>query len=157
MSKLSFALSFAFSLLVLPIAVHSIRAQAAETNAGTAIVSGRIALKGEPARGVMVLLQGQNPGLADSPRASTDESGRFRFTAVVAGWYSISALAPGYIMLEETSLGFPGKTLNIAEGEKVENVDLEIKRGGVITGRITDSNGRPVIEEKVTLSKRDKD
>jgi hypothetical protein len=154
-------LSFALSILVLPFAFHSIQAQGqpqrTETKAGTATVSGRVTLKGEPARGVMVILQGRNPGQANSPRARTDENGRFRFNGVDAGNYSIYALAPGYIRLQETSLGLGDKTLNLAEGDKVENVDLEIRRGGVIAGRITDSQGRPVIEETINLSKRDSD
>src|SRR5262245_54135223 len=154
-------LSFALSILVLPFAFHSIQAQGqaqrAETNAGTATVSGHVTLKGEPARGVMVILQGRNPGLANSPRARTDENGRFRFNGVNAGNYSIYALAPGYIRLQETSIGLGDKTLNISDGDKVENVDLEIRRGGVIAGRITDSQGRPVIEETIKLSKRDRD
>src|SRR5262245_29740202 len=149
-------LSFALGILVLPFAFHSAQAQAPEAKAGTATVSGRVTLKGEPARGVTVILQGQNSGRSSSPRAMTDESGRFNFTGVAAGGYSIFALAPGYASPEDTSLGPLDKTLNIAEGEKADNVDFEIRRGGVITGRITDSQGRPVVEETITLSKRDR-
>src|SRR5262245_4970228 len=149
-------LSFALGILVLPFAFHSAQAQAPEAKAGTATVSGRVTLKGEPARGVTVILQGQNSGRSSSPRAMTDESGRFNFTGVAAGGYSIYALAPGYASPEDTSLGPLDKTLNIAEGEKVDNVDFEIRRGGVITGRITDSQGRPLVEENITLSKRDR-
>ncbi len=152
MSKLRFTLS----ILVLPLAFYSIQAQTGETKAGTAAVSGRVTLKGEPARGVSVILQVQNPGTADSPRAKADENGRFRFTGVAAGRYSISALAPGYISPGDTNFGFRGQALNVAEGEKVENIDLDIKRGGVIAGRITDSQGRPVIEEAINLSKLDR-
>jgi len=156
MSKLRLALG----MLVLPLAFHSIQAQgaaqSAEAKNGTATVSGRITLKGEPARDVTVILQAQIPGALNSPRARTDESGRFNFTGVAAGRYSVSALAPGYASPEDTSLGVLGKTLNIAEGEKVDNVDFEIRRGGVIAGRVKDSQGRPVIEETITLSKRDR-
>src|SRR5262249_60286962 len=91
-----------------------------------------------------------------APRAETEESGRFHFTGRPAGRYSVSTLAPGYPSPEDND--FPdmrGKTLNLTEGEKVENVDLEIKRGGVIAGRVTDSQGRPVIEERVNLIKLD--
>ena len=79
-------LGFAFTILVLPIAYHSVQAQALETKAVTATVSGRVTLKGEPARGVTVILQGQNPGESNSPRARTDESGRFYFTGLICGW-----------------------------------------------------------------------
>src|SRR5262245_2231105 len=152
MSKLSFALS----ILVLPCAFHSAQAQAAESKAGTATVSGRLILKGEPARGVMVILQTQNQGPFNAPRARTDESGRFHFTGLPAGRYSVSALSPGYASPEDNNYpGMRGKTLTLADGERVENVDLEIKRGGVIAGRVADSQGRPVIEERVNLSKLD--
>src|SRR5215510_10934038 len=117
-------LRFALSILVLPFAFHLIQAQAAETKSGTATVSGRVTLKGEPARGVMVLLR--RPFPPNSPRATTDEDGRFRFTGVAAGRYWISSLAPGY-----TSPDFPGlegKMLDISEGDKLDNLDIELKR-----------------------------
>jgi protocatechuate 3,4-dioxygenase beta subunit len=151
-------LSFAISILVLPFAFHSVQAQTAETKAGTSTVAGRVTLKGEPARGVMVILQAQNQVASNAPRARTDESGRFYFTGLQAGKYSVSALAPGYVSSEDSNFpGMRGKTLNLTDGDRVENVDLEIKRGGVITGRVTDSQGRPVIEERVNLIKFDAD
>jgi hypothetical protein len=149
-------LSFVLSILVLPFADHSIQAQVAETKAGTATVSGRVTLKGEPARGVTVVLQGQNSGASNALRAKSDEGGRFHFTGAAAGRYSVFALMPGYISPEDTRFTYRGKTLNLADGEKVENIDLELKRGGVIAGRITDSQGRPVIEESINLIKLNK-
>ena len=150
----------ALSILVLPFAFHSIQAQGsaqpAKAKTGTAIVSGRVTLKGEPAREVMVFLDGRSLFPTDSQRARTDESGRFRFTGVAAGGYLVHAVAPGYASPEDKSLGSLGKQLSIADGEKVENVDFEIIRGGVITGRINDSQGRSVVEENITLSKRDR-
>jgi len=154
MSKLGFVLS----ILFLPITLHSIQAQVAGTKAGTATVSGRVTLKGEPARGVMVILQVQNnPRAPNSPRAKVDESGRYNFTGVAAGMYSISAIAPGYVTPGDNMIGVRGgQTLNVAEGEKIENIDLEIKRGGVIAGRVTDSQNRPVVEETINLIKLDR-
>jgi protocatechuate 3,4-dioxygenase beta subunit len=150
MSKLSLALG----ILVLPCAFHSAQAQAAESKAGTATVSGRVNLKGEPARGVTVILQTKNQNASNAPRARTDEGGRFHFTSLPAGSYSVFAVAPGYVSPDvDRVFDVRGKTLNLADGEKVENIDLEIKRGGVIAGRVTDSQGRPVIEERVNLSK----
>jgi len=147
-------LSFALGILILPSAFHSVQAQTAESKAGTATVSGRVTLKGEPARGVMVILQAKNQNASNAPRARTDESGRFHFTGIPAGMYSVFAAAPGYVSPDVDSIfAVRGKTLNLAEGEKVENIDLEIRRGCVIAGRVTDSQGRPVIEEKVNLSK----
>jgi len=154
MSKLRFALG----MLLLPFAFHSIPAQGAPQSAeiknGTATVSGSVTLKGEPARGVTVILQAQDQNASNAPRAKTDDGGRFHFTGLPAGKYSVLAAAPGYVSSDfDFFFGAHGKTLNLAEGEKIENIDLEIKRGGVIAGRVTDSQGRPVIEERVNLSK----
>jgi hypothetical protein len=146
-------LNFALCILVLHFTFHSIQAQPGETKPGTATISGRVTLKGEPARGVMIILDGRNPFPSDTHSARTDENGRFSFTGVAAGRYSVHAFAPGYASTTGTSYNGIEKSLNIAEGEKVENIDFEIRRGGVIAGRITDSHGRPVIEETITLSK----
>src|SRR5262249_47197239 len=151
MSKLRFALC----ILVLHFTFHSIQAQPGETKTGTATISGRVTLKGEPARGVEVIMVTEIRWSANAPRARTDENGRFLFTNVAAGGYSIFAVAPGYVSSEEMRMGSPGRTLSVADGDKVENVDLEIKRGGVIAGRIIDSQKRPVIEESITLNKLD--
>ncbi|HKC85706.1 MAG TPA: carboxypeptidase-like regulatory domain-containing protein, partial [Blastocatellia bacterium] len=148
-------LSLALGILILPSAFHSVQAQTAESSAGTAAVSGRVILKGEPARGVTVILQAQNQNVSKAPRARSDENGRFNFTGVAAGRYSVSALAPGYVSPDDANFEFRGKKLILAAGEKIENIDLEFKRGGVISGKVTDSQGRPVIEEKINLSKLD--
>jgi len=151
-------LNFALSILVLYFAFHSIQAQPVETKTGTATISGRVTLKGEPARGVEVVIiwtQNIRP-TANAPRARSDENGRFSFTGVAAGNYSISAVAPGYVSAGETSI-WGGRMLSVADGAKVEDVDLEINRGGVIAGRIRDSRGGAVIEETITLKKIDRD
>src|SRR5262245_25739374 len=122
-------LSFALGILVLPSAFHPVRAQTAETKAGTATLSGRVTLKGEPARGVTVIMQAQNQVASNAPRAKTDESGRFYCAGLQAGKYSVSALAPGYVSHEAPSFpGMRGKTVNLNDGDRVENVDLEIRR-----------------------------
>jgi carboxypeptidase family protein len=153
MSKLSFALG----ILVLHFTFSSIQAQPGETKTGTAMISGRVTLKGEPARGVEVIIVTEIRWSANAPRARTDESGRFSFTSVAAGTYSIFAIAPGYVSPENKSFHSPGRRLSVADGTKAENIDLEIKRGGVIAGRISDSQGHPVIEETITLNKLDGD
>jgi protocatechuate 3,4-dioxygenase beta subunit len=151
-------LNFALSILVLPFAFHSIQAQLGETRTGTATISGRVTLKGEPARGVEVVIIWNRDirPTANAPRARSDENGRFSFTGVAAGNYSISAVAPGYVSANETGI-WGGRMLSVADGARVEDVDFEIKRGGVIAGRISDSKGSPVIEETITLKKIDRD
>ena len=132
------------------------QAQSKSPKAGTSTVSGRVTLKGESARHITVVLQSQMMDLSpDMPRANTDENGRFRITKVAAGTYFVRAIAPGLVATGGTSFGPEGKSLNLADGENVENIDLELKRGGVITGRVVDSKGHPLVEERVELLKLD--
>jgi len=152
-------LSIAFSILVLPFAFHSVQAQAAEVKTGTATVSGRVTLKGEPARGVVALLQSEDamragdrsPGL----RMKTDENGRFRFAGLKTGRYTLVAFAPGFVTPSENTFGSRAKAIDLADGENVENQEIALKRGAVITGRVTDSNGKPLVEQRVELTRLD--
>lgn len=152
MSKLGFALS----ILVLPFALLSIQAQTKEAKPGTATISGRVTLNGEPAANVVVALQtphnqSRSPGI----RVKTDGGGRFRFAGVAAGRYVLGALAPGFISPSDQQYGPQGNLITISEGENREGVSIELKRGGAIAGRVTDSRGRPVVEESVVLMRLD--
>jgi protocatechuate 3,4-dioxygenase beta subunit len=124
---------------------------------GNATISGRVTVKGEPARNVLVYLQPQNtaPSNPDAYlRARTDDDGQYHIVGVEAGAYYLYALAPGFISSDQPRQ--EGKTLNVSEGENIGNIDFELKQGGVITGRVADSQGRPLADERVTLSRLDK-
>src|SRR5262249_33454771 len=72
----------------------------------------------------MVILQAQNQNASDAPRARTDESGRFNFSGLPAGRHSVSALAPGYVSLEDSNFpGMRGKTFNLTDGDRVEGTN----------------------------------
>ena len=124
---------------------------------GTATVSGWVSLKGEPVRGAMVALSPDNRmnrfELKNVLRAKTDDAGRFRFEKVKAGLYYLGAIAPGYASPNENRYGPQGKALNIADGETVENYEIPLKFGGVITGRLADANGNPLVGQSVELAR----
>src|SRR5215470_2325002 len=148
--------SFTLGILVLPFVFLSLQAQTAETKIGTATVSGRVTLKGESARGVVVVLQSEDavrsgdrsPGL----RMRSDENGRFRFNGVKAGRYTLTAIAPGFVTPSENTFGSRAKAITISDGENVENQEIALKRGAVITGRVTDASGKPLVEQQVGLT-----
>jgi protocatechuate 3,4-dioxygenase beta subunit len=161
MSKLKLA-AFALATLCSFRIDLTAQPQAKETRAGTSTVSGRVTLKDEPMRGVTVTLREQRPLMTPSdmvtaPRARTDANGMFRITGVAPGRYLVSAAAAAYVSSE----GNPrfqqtnGRLLNVGDNETIENIDIELKRGGVITGTITDSSGRPLVEERVDLMRMD--
>jgi protocatechuate 3,4-dioxygenase beta subunit len=134
-------------------------AQSAQTNpnTGTGTITGRVTIGDKPANGIAVVLMSSNnfyPERKAAAQAKTDADGQFRLTNVAAGRYEVMTAAPGFVMPRGSTRGFRnlGKTVNLAEGETIEKIDFALVRGGVITGRITDADGRPVIGENVRLA-----
>ncbi|MBC8029946.1 MAG: hypothetical protein H7Z16_07530 [Pyrinomonadaceae bacterium] len=84
-------------------------------------------------------------------KATSDADGNYRISEVPAGFYRVVPMAPDYIVPEvnQVSFGSRGKALHVAEGEMVDDVDFSIARGAVITGKVSYSDGRPVVEERV--------
>lgn len=145
------------SLLLWPHPDAAAQSQIKEKKQATATVSGQVMLNGEPLRGVTVELRPERmPAPPDSGsvrRAESDESGRYRITGVAAGSYSVIVLPPEFVIAGGSGNGARGKILNLADGEKLENFDLELRRGGVITGRVIDAAGRPLKRERIELTK----
>jgi hypothetical protein len=124
---------------------------------GTATIAGQVTLKGEPVRGATVALSPDNRltrfELKNVLRMKTDDAGRFRFEKVKAGLYYLGAIAPAFVSPGENRYGPQGKAINVSEGETVENFEIALKFGGVITGRITEANGNPLVGTSVELSR----
>jgi len=119
-----------------------------------ATVSGKVSIKGKPAPGVVVGLRSSQPTQFDPTfKATTDQEGNYRITDVPGGSYVIAPVAPSFVISEVNSSR--GQTVVISESENVEGLDFEMVRGGVITGRVRDSEGHSIIEERVTLSPAD--
>ncbi|HWN10947.1 MAG TPA: carboxypeptidase-like regulatory domain-containing protein [Pyrinomonadaceae bacterium] len=122
----------------------------------TGTVSGRITLQGRGKGGIVIALNTERTGPQSGPliKATSDADGNYRITDVPAGFYRVVPLAPDYVVPEVnlSSFGSRGKALNLAEGETVNDVDFSITRGAVITGKVTYSDGRPVIEERISIA-----
>jgi hypothetical protein len=149
-------------LLLLSIMIYAtviVLTQVPAVNKATATVSGRITLGEQGAPGIEVLLtvDQQNmygPSFQQSAplTATTDGDGRYQVMSVPVGRYRLTAYAPAYVVVGESRNSYEaGKTFTVAEGEAVEGMDFALVRGGVITGRVTDAGGKPVIEERVQL------
>jgi protocatechuate 3,4-dioxygenase beta subunit len=154
------------SVLILLLLVVSTGIAQTSTSAtkATATISGRITIEGEPAQGVKVILVGPDDvrkmdyglGIPPLPAATTDAEGRYKLSNVAAGAYVLTAYAPAYVIQSERRRrNNSGKGLNVAENDNLENVDITMTRGGVVTGKVTDEDGRPVIAESVTIFRLD--
>jgi len=149
-------------LLLISFTVFSVivaRAQSPPAAAKTpATISGRVTLDNNGVPGVQVILKlrsgamisiGSGSEQASALSAITDAEGRYRLTDVPPGSHRVSAFAPAYAIEGESLTFTPGKTVNVAEGENVENLDFSLARGGVITGKVIDEKDRPVIAAPV--------
>jgi 5-hydroxyisourate hydrolase-like protein (transthyretin family) len=117
-------------------------------------VSGRVTIKDKPAVGVWVGLrrsEGMNPW-EQGLRATTDADGNYRVVNVPPGSYMIVPSTPAYVSsTSEYSL----QPVVVNEDENVEGVNFSLVRGGVITGKITDADGRPVVQMQVDVFRAD--
>jgi 5-hydroxyisourate hydrolase-like protein (transthyretin family) len=117
----------------------------------TGSMSGRLTIGTDPAAGVTVLLYRQGSMRNVVARTTTDSDGRYSLSLLRGGGYRVMVLAPGYVI---SGLSGSGRSdlINLKEGEALTGVDFTLSRGGVITGRITDADGYPLIREVVWLS-----
>lgn len=119
---------------------------AQKTNPST--ISGKVTFKGKGLPGISVGARSMQPGRGRNTLiVTTDSLGNYRFPNVAAGQYEVMPAAPQYLV---GGLA-PTKSLIVAEGENLENVDFALVRGGVITGKVVDADGRPLIEEPVEI------
>ena len=121
-------------------------------------ITGQITIDGKPAAGLEAALLPQHYYMREDAIAAvkTDKAGRYRFAEVPTGRYWISVHAPGYLNAVNWDDEGPGRNVSVAGGQSVENADRVLILGGVISGRITDAEGKPVAGEYVELTMVDK-
>lgn len=139
-------------LSLVPPAASSISARSARQQSQTeptASISGRVMLGGTPVSGVLVVVRSEPQVGANQTTGNTDSNGQYRITNIPAGSYTVVATALALTSAEEKDRY--GTRITLDRGETRENVDFSLTRGGVITGRVSDANGRPFIEEGISV------
>jgi len=151
LSRYAILLGLALSCAGFPTAASSQTKTQKKT--ATSSVSGRVTIHGKGAAGITVGIRNWASSAQPSRalKATTDQDGNYRIIDVPAGNYQVSPMAAAYVVLDQFSSGARGKTLLLAEGEDVQNLDFSLVRGGVIAGKVTDADGRPVIDEHLTI------
>lgn len=124
-------------------------------------ITGRITVDGKPAKDISVIATPtitEPSKLAESIlnkraplKATSDSEGRYTFEVVPAGKYRVAPFAPTLVSSSADS----GSDVTVTSGGASEGIDFSLSQGGVITGRVTDSDGRPVILEKISLKPAD--
>jgi hypothetical protein len=122
----------------------------------TGSISGRVTIDGKPAAEIPVAaVPGESVNRREvTARARSDSEGRYRLAGLPAGQYQVWAITPGLIAAQ----GYPYfpyygsiKNIILVPNEDVADVDIKLRRGSVITGRVTNAENKPVVEERVRL------
>ncbi|HET6976338.1 MAG TPA: carboxypeptidase regulatory-like domain-containing protein [Pyrinomonadaceae bacterium] len=130
------------------IAATCSQAQVTPAKGATASISGKVTIRNKPLPGIVVIARDQDRG-GDRGRyrATTDQTGNFRIPNLPPGSYQIAPISRSFVRERDLFM----KSLVIEEGDTIEGINFAMVRGGVITGKVIDSDGKPMIEEQVFL------
>jgi protocatechuate 3,4-dioxygenase beta subunit len=112
---------------------------------GTAILRGRILnIEGRPLRRVQIRLSGEN--IPEGRTASTNGLGKWEVRELPAGRFNLFATRAGYLQAQfgQKRFGEPGRPIEIADAQTLENIDLTLTHNGVISGHVYDEAGEPL-------------
>jgi protocatechuate 3,4-dioxygenase beta subunit len=126
----------------------------------TGSISGHVLVNNKAAAGVEVAAFSTESTNRRIPAAQskTDSEGYYHLSGLRASNYQVSTFTPNMIPADNTPaspMGYPyfvlSKSILLGAGEDVTEIDLKLARGGVITGKVTDADDKPVVEERVSL------
>jgi hypothetical protein len=113
---------------------------------GSAVIGGIVTAddgSGRPLRTAAVRLSGE--ALTTARQTFTGADGRFVFTNLPAGQYTVTAQRSGYMPMSYGARrpNGPGALIALAEGQRMIDIALRLTRFGSISGTIYDQNGEP--------------
>lgn len=116
-------------------------------------ISGKVTIHGKGMAGIVVGLRSSEAGSEPGSlwKVKSDEEGNYGFNGVAPGRWLVIPFAPAFVVANSSpnSFGSTGKMVVVAASESVDGIDFTLVAGGVITGRVTDSDSRPLIEERL--------
>lgn len=123
---------------------------------GTGRLRGRVVASpaGTPLRRVQVTLTWSESSQYRRVQV-TDAQGRYEFTELPAGRFSVSASKPGYVGLQygQRRPYESGTSIVVNQGETLASIDFALPRGGVISGRISDEFGELMPQVQVSAQR----
>jgi len=119
---------------------------------GTASIAGVVTSddsSAAPIRRVILTIAGT--AIANGRQAASDDQGRFAFTGLPAGRFTVTAEKPpfvkGFYGSKRAGRG-PGTPIILADGQRV-SIAMKLVRGGAISGIVSDERGNPIAGSQV--------
>jgi protocatechuate 3,4-dioxygenase beta subunit len=146
------------SLLVLLLGCCAAVAQPQTAPAESSItITGRVQSQGKPLSGALVTLWQQSSGGDPTDRwtvarGRTDNDGNYELKNVPTGNYFIAASAPGFVSGKENDFLKKLRYVTVVGGTALNPFNFDLVREGVITGTVTDADGKPLSGIPITLT-----
>lgn len=142
------AIACIFALLSVAVVA---RAQTNPLQEPGATITGKITINGQGAPGIIVALRQNertNGGREYSgPKGVSDNDGNYRILNVPPGSYRAVTVARAFVAASPTD---NEKLVIVNKGDTIEHIDFALVPGAVITGKVVDAEGRPVVQEWVS-------
>jgi protocatechuate 3,4-dioxygenase beta subunit len=116
---------------------------------GTARIQGRIVAADTGAVVRMATVTLLSPG-APAMTTTTDANGGFAFSDLPAGRFTIRVAKSGFATTAFGPSPLSSGTIDLQDGHRLDRGELRLPRGGVISGRVLDAFGDPVVEANVS-------
>lgn len=118
-------------------------------------IAGHVTAAGKGIAGVTVTVTWNTEALRGgglTVKTTTDAEGQFSVTNLRAGTYYVWPFIPAFVIAEAGGSFPQGKTVVVEDGETADGIDFTLSRGAVITGRVSDSAGRAIVDERIRVN-----
>jgi hypothetical protein len=146
--------SFVVFVLFAGCCVVRVQPQSVKSPTASSAITGRVTQHGKGLNDVLVKAwpqsSSQPPRNGGALETKTDADGNYRITPVAPGNYFVGFDRPGLVSEKTGLLGSP-QAAAVSAGESAAVVNFHLITGGVITGRVTRSDGLPLADEPIML------
>ncbi len=130
--------------------------QVVDADTGRPVAGAVVTLGGGPPVQIAQATAGGQP--SPQPTSLTNAQGHFLFRDLAKSTYTLSMQAPGYLNSsygQRRPDGGPSRSVDLADGQRAIDVVIRAWRVGVITGRIVDETGDPVVNTTVRAVRKE--
>lgn len=137
------------------------RQQPSRSQRGSGAIAGKVLSSGSPAvpiRRATVTVSPQPGSTIGARQVVTNDDGSFEVSGLAAGRYFVTAAKSAYLPAAFGSTrparmgsAVTGTAVPLADGQRIADITLTMTRGGVITGTVRDTDGRPARGANVAL------
>lgn len=147
-------------MLLIAVCQSSAQAPQGDNRPRTASIGGRVTIAGKPAANAVITVMETDlkpdagePGLRIPLQAKTrtDGDGRYLVGGLAEGRYVVSAVLKAFVAVDSSAGSELNRRVTLDEGEAREKIDFALIRGGVMTGKVMDDEGAPLIARRVQL------